>query len=147
MGRRTGWRWDQRIKAIVDAENQVMNFTSNLDDGRAGMSYTNAEIPTPSVSYTYDPQRGRLTGMTDGTGSTSYTYYPLGVLGADNVQTIQGRCQTPRSPSATISLDGVNSRRSTALPKRSSVMHWAASLRLRTRWALSPTNMTGFRGG
>lgn len=79
-----------RLKAIVDAKNQVTNFSYNLDDSVASVSYTNAEIATPSVSYTYDPQRGRLIGMTDGTGSTSYTYYPLGVLGADNVQTIQG---------------------------------------------------------
>jgi len=79
-----------RIKAIVDAKNQVTNFTYNLDGSLAAVSYTNAAIATPSVSYTYDPQRGRLTGMTDGTGSTSYSYYPLGVLGADNVQTIQG---------------------------------------------------------
>jgi RHS repeat-associated protein len=99
-----------RIKAIVDAKNQVTNFSYNADDSLAGVSYTNAEIATPSVSYTYDPQRGRLTGMTDGTGSTSYSYYPLGVLGADNVQTIQGAL-----PNSTITfgydqLGRVNSR-------------------------------------
>lgn len=79
-----------RIKSIIDAKNQVTNFTYNLDNSLAGVSYSNAEVPTPSVSYAYDPQRGRLTSMTDGTGLTSYTYYPVGVLGADNVQTIQG---------------------------------------------------------
>jgi RHS repeat-associated protein len=79
-----------RIKSIVDAKNQVTNFTYNLDNSLAGVSYSNAQVATPSVSYAYDPQRGRLNSMTDGTGITSYTYYPLGVLGADNVQTVQG---------------------------------------------------------
>jgi YD repeat-containing protein len=79
-----------RIKSIVDAKNQVTNFTYNPDNTLAGVSYSNAQVATPSVSYAYDPQRGRLSSMTDGTGITSYTYYPLGVLGADNVQTVQG---------------------------------------------------------
>jgi RHS repeat-associated protein len=79
-----------RIKSIIDAKNQVTNFTYNLDNSLAGMSYGNAQIPTPAVSYAYDPQRGRLTNMTDGAGLTSYTYHPLGVLGANKVQTVQG---------------------------------------------------------
>jgi RHS repeat-associated protein len=79
-----------RIKSIVDAKNQVTNFTYNPDNSLAGVSYSNAQVATPAVSYAYDPQRGRLTSMTDGTGITSYTYHPLGVLGADNVQTVQG---------------------------------------------------------
>jgi RHS repeat-associated protein len=79
-----------RIKSIVDAKNQVTNFTYNADNSLAGVSYSNAQVATPAVSYAYDPQRGRLTGMTDGTGSTSYSYHSLGVLGADNVATIQG---------------------------------------------------------
>jgi RHS repeat-associated protein len=99
-----------RIKAIVDAKNQVTNFTYNLDDSLAGVSYTNAAIATPGVSYTYDSQRDRLTGMTDGTGTTFYTYYPLGVLGADKVQTIQGPVANSAITFGYDALGRVNSR-------------------------------------
>jgi RHS repeat-associated protein len=83
-----------RIKTITDAKNQVATFTYNLDNTLANVSYNNAQIATPSVSYSYDPQRGRLTGMTDGTGNTNYSYYPLGVLGGNKVQTVQGPLPT-----------------------------------------------------
>lgn len=79
-----------RIKRIVDAKAQIASFSYNLDDTLAGVSYSNAQIATPSVSYAYDPQRPRLASMPDGTGTTSYSYYPIGVLGADKVQTVQG---------------------------------------------------------
>ena len=34
-------------------------------------------VPTPSVSYTYDPSYLRLSSMTDGIGTTLYSYYPI----------------------------------------------------------------------
>jgi RHS repeat-associated protein len=42
--------------------------------------------PTPNVAFAYDPYFPRVTMMTDGTGTTSYTYVPVGPLGALRVQ-------------------------------------------------------------
>ena len=62
-------------------------------DGRINtVSYLNGLTPTPSVSFAYDPSYPRATTMIDGTGTTTYSYYPAGVLGANAIQSIQ----TPR---------------------------------------------------
>jgi len=52
--------------------------------------YTNAQIATPSVSWTYDSAYPRVSTMADGTGTTSYTYHPVGQLGAGQVGTVDG---------------------------------------------------------
>jgi len=54
------------------------------------MTYTNAAIPTPSVSFTYDRVYARVVTMVDGTGTTSYTYHPADVLGAGQVASVDG---------------------------------------------------------
>ena len=54
------------------------------------MTCTNAAIPTPSVSFTYDRVYARVVTMMDGTGTTSYTYHPAGVLGAGQVASVDG---------------------------------------------------------
>jgi YD repeat-containing protein len=46
-----------------------------------GISYSGSSAP--SVSYTYDAQ-GIVTGMTDGTGSSSYVHDPFGELTSAN---------------------------------------------------------------
>jgi RHS repeat-associated protein len=63
-----------RLKSVTDALGQTTNFSYNLDDSLAGTSYSNALVTTPSVSYSYDPVYGRMTGMVDATGSTSFNY-------------------------------------------------------------------------
>jgi hypothetical protein len=44
----------------------------------------------PNLSFTYDAIDARLSQMTDGTGSTSYTYHPMDSmpLGARKLHTI-----------------------------------------------------------
>jgi hypothetical protein len=45
------------------------------------------------VSFTYDPVYNRVTSMTDGTGTTNHTYYPVTVpptLGAGKLQSVDG---------------------------------------------------------
>jgi hypothetical protein len=42
------------------------------------------------VTFAYDLKYNRLTSMTDGTGTTSYTYYDVGNLGANQVHTVDG---------------------------------------------------------
>ena len=66
-----------RLKAITDAKQQVTTYSYALDDHVTGMVYTNAQIATPSVSFTYDSVFGRLVTMVDGTGTTVYAYHPI----------------------------------------------------------------------
>ena len=79
-----------RLKTMEDAKGQKTNYQYNLDDTLAGVNYSNAQVATPGVAFTYDPLRGWLESMSDGTGTTAYGYYGLGVLGADQLHTIVG---------------------------------------------------------
>jgi RHS repeat-associated protein len=71
-----------RLASVTDALGQTKNYQYALDDRLAGVSYQNAVNPTPNVAFTYDPYFARLTSMTDSTGTTSYSYVPVGALGA-----------------------------------------------------------------
>ena len=44
--------------------------------------------PTPNVSFTHNDILGRLTGMTDGTGTTGYAYWPIGQTGGGRLKTV-----------------------------------------------------------
>ncbi len=81
-----------RLAAITDAKAQVKTHSYYKDGQLAGITYTNSQKPTPNVSFTYDAIYGRLSQMTDGTGSTAYAYHPVdGVtFGAGNLHTIDG---------------------------------------------------------
>jgi RHS repeat-associated protein len=63
-----------RLKAVTDAMGQTANYSYNVDNTLAGISYGNAQVSTPSVSYSYDPVYNRMTGMVDVTGSTVFGY-------------------------------------------------------------------------
>jgi len=56
--------------------------------------YTGNALSTPEMSFTYDPNYPRLATMTDTTGTTSYTYYPVndgdGLLGDGMLASIDG---------------------------------------------------------
>lgn len=41
--------------------------------------------PASSVSFSYDPFYPRVVSMTDGTGTTHYSFHPVGVLGANRL--------------------------------------------------------------
>ena len=71
-----------RLKSLTDALSQMKTYSYGLDDRLTGITYTNAANPTPNVTLGYDPYFPRLTSMTDGTGTTSYTYTPIGTNGA-----------------------------------------------------------------
>jgi YD repeat-containing protein len=47
-------------------------------------------VPTANVSYDYDDFFSRKISMTDGTGMTQYQYYPVGSLGALQLQQSDG---------------------------------------------------------
>src|SRR5262249_280816 len=50
-----------RLRQMVDEKQQVSQFTYNRDDMLNAVAYVNAQVPTPGVSYTYDPNYSRLT--------------------------------------------------------------------------------------
>jgi RHS repeat-associated protein len=81
---------DGRLKSITDAKNQTKNYSYNLDGTLSGVSYANALVSTPSVSFTYDPKYRRLATMTDGRGVTSFAYYGVTDLGARHLASEDG---------------------------------------------------------
>ena len=77
---------------MADANGQTMTYQYYADDDLKQVSYTNALSPTPTVSYTYDQSYNRAASMTDGIGTTNYTYYPVasGTLGAGKLYQVDG---------------------------------------------------------
>ncbi len=51
----------------------TVTYLYNLDDSIAATNYSNSTL-TPNVTYTYDSNYLRATSMTDGIGTTNYTY-------------------------------------------------------------------------
>jgi RHS repeat-associated protein len=84
---------DSRVAQLRDARMQVATIQYFVDDSWKQISYSNTTHATPTVSYTYDPVYNRLATMTDGNGTTTYTYYPVTAtptLGAGLLQSVDG---------------------------------------------------------
>lgn len=79
-----------RLKSVLDALGQTKQFSYAKDDRLSGITYLNAVNPTPNVSFAYDPFFPRLASMTDGTGTTQYSYFPPFVQGALQLQQESG---------------------------------------------------------
>jgi RHS repeat-associated protein len=82
-----------RLKKVKDAKNQETQLSYFLDDHVQQVSYVNAQIATPTVSYTFDPVYGRPATMTDGTGATIYSHHPIAIppaLGAGMLASVDG---------------------------------------------------------
>ena len=87
-----------RLQSSTDAKNQRTNYSYFADDNLAQISYTDTNgqplnPPTPSVSYTYDPNYNRVLTMADGSGTTVYGYKPVTTppaLGANRLASIDG---------------------------------------------------------
>jgi RHS repeat-associated protein len=79
-----------RLKQIIDAKAQVTHFTYDIADDVASVTYTNATITTPGVTYTYDPNYPRIATMVDQTGTTTLGYRAIGTSGAGQVATLDG---------------------------------------------------------
>jgi RHS repeat-associated protein len=79
-----------RLKSLSDALAQVKSYTYGLDNRLTGITYTNAENTTPDVTFAFDPFFPRLTAMTDGTGTTNYTYTAIGTNGALKLASVNG---------------------------------------------------------
>jgi RHS repeat-associated protein len=112
-GNRTHWDWDiggrliakqfadgttqtytydlaGRLTRFTDAENQTRLTRYDADNRVAEVSYLNARLATPTVSFKYDAVHGRMTEMTDGSGVTTYGYHPAGSLGAGRLAAVDG---------------------------------------------------------
>jgi len=65
---------------VTDPKGQITTYTYLADNSLQQIAYTNATVATAPVAYTYDTAYARIATMIDGTGTTSYTYYPAGGL-------------------------------------------------------------------
>jgi RHS repeat-associated protein len=82
-----------RLKQRKDPKNQVTGYEYFLDGNLKQLTYTNAVVATPSASFTYDPVYNRPASMTDGTGTTGFTYNSIAVpptLGAGRLASVNG---------------------------------------------------------
>jgi RHS repeat-associated protein len=127
-----------RLREVIDEKGQRSQFLFNRDDTLHSMSYANATVPTPSVSYTYDPDYKRVTLMTDGTGTTAYEYLQITstpTLGAGQLASIDG----PLSNDTIIyGYDQLGRRVTTAINGVASAMTYDAAGRV-----TSETNVLG----
>lgn len=79
-----------RLKSVLDALGQTKQLSYAKDDRLLGISYLAALNPTPNVTFAYDPFFPRVISMTDGNGTTQYSYVPVAALGALQVQQENG---------------------------------------------------------
>lgn len=82
-----------RLRQVIDEKQQMTFFAYNTDDTLKSITYGDAAIATPPVSFVYDPNYQRALGMTDGTGTTTYSYLPITVppiLGAGSLASVVG---------------------------------------------------------
>lgn len=75
-----------RLKSVLDALGQTKQYGYAEDNRPTSFTYVNAINPTPNVAFTYDLYFPRVTSMTDGNGTTQYSYEPVGSLGAMQLQ-------------------------------------------------------------
>jgi RHS repeat-associated protein len=127
-----------RVRQVVDEKQQISQFTYNLDDTLKSIAYANSTVPTPGVSYTYDPNYMRQISMTDGTGTTLYSYNPvttIPTLGAHQLASVDGPLP---NDTITYAYDELGRRVSTAINGVASTMIYDAAGRL-----ISETNALG----
>jgi YD repeat-containing protein len=82
-----------RLKSMTDAKSQVTNYQYFSDNDLKQISYTNAQIATPTVNFTYDPCYNRVSTMVDGTGTTTYAYNAITgsvSIGAGQLYSVDG---------------------------------------------------------
>jgi RHS repeat-associated protein len=82
-----------RIHSRLDERGQQTVYQYYEDNNLGSISYPNAIIATPTVSYSYDTNYNRIVTMQDGIGTTVYTYIPVNsppVLGAGKLASVSG---------------------------------------------------------
>jgi len=81
----SGW-----LELASDAENQEKSYAYAKDGRVLSVEYLREDNPTPDVSFTWDAFYPRMATMTDGTGTTAYTFGPAGSPGALMKATVDG---------------------------------------------------------
>lgn len=82
-----------RLRLAIDERQQITQFAYNRDNTLKSIAYGSAIIPTPGVSFQYDPDYKRVVSMTDGTGTTRYSYNSISgtpTLGAGALASVDG---------------------------------------------------------
>jgi RHS repeat-associated protein len=64
-----------RVRETVDEKGQVARLAYYRDNALKSLAYENSRVPTPAISYAYDPHYARLISMQDVLGTTVYTYH------------------------------------------------------------------------
>ena len=80
-----------RLRSATDAKNQTTLYDYFTDNNLKQVTYSNAVVATPGVSFTYDTNFNRVATMLDGIGTNVYSYHPItNVAGAGRLQSIDG---------------------------------------------------------
>jgi len=82
-----------RLRSKFDEKGQQTYYEYYGDNNIKRVSYPNATIATPTVTYTYDPDYNRILSMQDGIGTTVYSYNPITAipaLGAGMLSSVSG---------------------------------------------------------
>ena len=131
-----------RLKQVQDfmTPRQLTNHEYFADDTLKRVSYANGLQPTPEVSYTYDTHYNRLATMTDGTGTTSYSYHLIAVppaLGAGQLASVDGPLA---NDTVSYTYDELGRIASRGLPgfvtQTTPTTPWAGSRPWQVRWQL-----------
>ncbi|MCW5559314.1 MAG: RHS repeat protein, partial [Verrucomicrobiae bacterium] len=137
-----------RLQRRVDENGQETRYTWNLDDTLARATYPNAAVPTPDVSFTYDPDYRRPLSMTDGTGTTSYGYHLVAdppVPGAGQLASVDGPLP---ADTITYTYDALGRRLGTAVnAAAASTFAYDAAGRLTGETSPLGTISYGYEGG
>jgi RHS repeat-associated protein len=82
-----------RLQSRFDEQGQQSFYEYYADNHLKRVSYPNAAIATPVVTWTYDPDYNRVLTMEDGIGTTVYSYNPISspaALGAGQLASVAG---------------------------------------------------------
>ena len=80
-----------RLQRVIDPKGQITTYTYTIDDNIRRMAFTNADVDTAPITFTYDPDYDRLVRVHDGIGTTHYAYHPIGERGALQVASVTGQ--------------------------------------------------------
>jgi RHS repeat-associated protein len=91
-----------RLHSMTDVRGDTAVYAYNADNTLASTTYTTASgvASTPNVSFAYDSVYNRVTGMSDGTGTTSYSYNAIPAGAASSPTTGAGQLGTISTPIA-----------------------------------------------
>jgi RHS repeat-associated protein len=82
-----------RLRQIMDEQHRLTLLSYNRDNTISSVDYGNNGISTPTLAFTYDPYYKRILTMSDGVGTTLYSYIPLTVppvFGAGRLASVSG---------------------------------------------------------